>query len=333
MFIVHSYTIAVGMCSITMLCWGSWANATKLVDAKRWPFQLFYWDYSFGILLFSLLMALTLGSFGSEGRSFLADISQAHTEHFWSAVIGGFIFNLGNILLVAAIDLAGMAVAFPVGVGLALVLGVVTNYISVPQGSPFMIFSGVLAVVIAMLLTAEAYKRISLQKNSGVRKGLITAILAGLIMGWFFYFVADSMSVDFVHPEPGKLTPYTALVFFSIGVFVSNFIWNVAVMKKPISGNPVSGKAYFQGSMKEHLTGILGGAVWCLGMGFSLLASGSAGYAISYGLGQGATMIAVAWGVFIWKEFALAPKGTNPLLCAVFAFYILGLILIIAANN
>ncbi len=226
-----------------------------------------------------------------------------------------------------------MAVAFPIGVGLALVLGVITNYIGTPQGNPELLFAGVGCVTLAIVLTALAYKRIQTGENSNKLKGMITAIIAGVIMGWFYRFVASSMALDFSHPASGKLTPYTALVLFSLGVFLSNFVWNLLVMKKPISGKPVSGRAYFKGSRKEHGFGILGGVIWSVGMSFSILASGVAGYAVSYGLGQGATMIAVIWGVFIWREFSSAPKGTNKLLALVFAFYILGIILIIAANS
>lgn len=333
MFIVHSYAFAIFMCIITMICWGSWANTTKLVDNKKWPFQLFYWDYAIGILLFSLVFAFTLGSSGTEGRPFITDLMQADLKSIGSALLGGIIFNLSNILLVAAIDLAGMAVAFPIGVGLALVLGVITNYMGNPQGDPIILFAGVACVTVAIILTAIAYSRIQTDDNGNKLKGIITAVLAGVIMGWFFRFVADSMAVDFANPAVGKMTPYTALVIFSVGIFISNFVWNVAVMKKPISGSPVQGDAYFKGSIKEHATGILGGIIWCIGMALSLIASGAAGYAVSYGLGQGATMVAVIWGVFIWREFATAPKGTNKLLSIVFASYILGIILIIAANS
>lgn len=332
MFIVHSYPAAIAMCIITMICWGSWANTTKLVDAKRWPFQLFYWDYTIGIVLFALVLALTMGSMGTEGRPFLTDLMQASVRSICYALLGGVIFNLSNILLVAAIDLAGMAVAFPIGVGLALVLGVITNYMGNPQGNATILFIGVGCVTVAIILTALAYSRIKSDDKSGKLKGVITALLAGIIMGWFFRFVAMSMSADFVKPGVGLMTPYTALVIFSIGIFLSNFIWNIAVMKKPIAGEPVEMDAYFKGTFKEHAVGILGGVIWCLGMGFSLIASGKAGYAVSYGLGQGATMVAVIWGVFIWREFKGAPVGTNKLLAIVFASYILGIALIILAN-
>ncbi|MGU5685737.1 GRP family sugar transporter [Aeromonas allosaccharophila] len=332
MLVIHSYSIAIIMCIITMICWGSWANTTKLVDEKKWPFQLYYWDYSIGILLFTLLLAFTLGSSGDEGRHFIADLQQADWHNFGLAILGGIIFNLGNILLVAAIALAGMAVAFPVGVGIALVLGVIVNYLAVPVGEPYVLFIGVACVTVAIILTAIAYGRLKQQQSAKMR-GLITAIIAGVVMGWFYRFVAASMAADFSAPAAGLLTPYSALVFFAIGVLLSSFVWNTIMMKKPISGPVINGSDYFKGTVKEHAVGILGGIIWSIGMSFSILASGPAGYAISYGLGQGATMIAVIWGVFVWREFASAAAGTNKLINAMFAFYILGIALIIAANS
>lgn len=334
MFIVESYSVAIIMCFITMICWGSWANTTKLVSNKNWAFPLFYWDYSIGLLLCSLVFAFTLGSMGDSGRSFIADIQQAGTGSLFAALLAGIIFNISNILLVASINLAGMAVAFPVGVGLALALGVITTYIGNPQGDAQTLFLGVACIVVAIILTAIAYGRVTQESDKSRRnKGLITAILAGIIMGWFFRFLAASMSDNFSEPVAGLMTPYSALVLFALGLFLSNFVFNTLVMKKPITGEPVNGKMYFSGSLRDHLCGGIGGIIWCVGLGFSLIASGQAGYAVSYGLGQGATMIAVIWGVFIWREFAKAPTGTNKLIFTMFILYIIGIVLIIAANQ
>ena len=332
MVIVESYGLAVVMCFITMLCWGSWANTQKLAS-KEWRFQLFYWDYAVGVLLLSLVLAFTLGSTGSAGRGFLADIGQAGNGALASALLGGIIFNLSNILLVAAIDIAGMAVAFPIGVGLALVIGVISNYVATPLGNPVVLFIGVAAVVVAIIIDALVYKKLPSVGQKTTGKGIIISVLAGILMGFFYRFVAASISTDFVNLEPGKLSPYTAVVFFSVGLFICNFIFKSIVMKKPIVGDPVPFKDYFKkGNLRLHVIGILGGIIWSLGMSFSIIASGAAGFAISYGLGQGATMIAALWGIFIWKEFKAAPTETNKLLALMFAFYIVGLGLILTAR-
>lgn len=331
MFIVHDYTLAVMFCFITMLCWGSWANTQKLAE-KNWRFELFYWDYVIGILLLSLAFAFTLGSGGSGGRSFMDDWAQANSNNIFSAIIGGIIFNAANILLVAAIAVAGMAVAFPVGIGLALVIGVIVNYVANPVGNQFLLFGGVALIAIAILLNANAYRKMQSGNKSTSAKGLLLSIIAGVLMGFFYRFVAAAMFPDFNVPEAGKLSPYTAVVFFSIGILLSNFLFNTLLMRKPFVGAAVSYADYFKGGIKNHITGILGGIVWCIGMSFSIIASGKAGAAISYGLGQGATVVAALWGIFIWQEFRNAPKGTAAVLNIMLLLYIVGLILIIAAR-
>jgi glucose uptake protein len=332
MFIVENYSLAIGLCIITMLCWGSWANTTKLTTPS-WRFELFYWDYGFGILISTLLMAFTIGSYGSEGRSFLQDLHQADKENIISAIGGGVIFNLANILLVAAIAIAGMSVAFPVGIGIALILGVVVNYLANPQGNPGLIFGGVILILMAILLNAYAYRK--LKSQSAVRvseKGLILSVMSGCLMGLFYKYVAGSMVHHFNIPETGKLTPYTALVFFAFGVVISNFLFNTVQMKKPFIGSPVSFSDYFKGKFSDHLIGLIGGIIWSIGMSLSIIASGKAGPAVSYGLGQGATVVAAIWGIFIWKEFEKAPVGTKKLLNIMLLFYISGLTMIILSK-
>ncbi len=335
MFIVESYPLAVVMCIVTMLCWGSWANTQKLAS-KEWRFQLFYWDYAVGVLLLSLILAFTMGSSGSGGRGFLADLQQADGKWLGSAFLGGVIFNLSNILLVAAIDIAGLAVAFPVGVGLALVLGVITTYLATHQGNVPMLTFGVAAVVVAIILDGLAYKRLASGGQKTPTKGIVISVAAGLLMGWFYSFVAQAMgNIDPVTKtlEPGKLSPYTAIVLFSAGLLLSNFIWNSIMMVKPLSGDPVAFGDYFsKGNARLHFIGILGGMIWSIGMAFSIIASTKAGAALAYGLGQGATMIGAFWGVFIWKEFKGAPPGTNKYLAAMFCFYLLGLAILIASK-
>lgn len=329
MVVIESYTLAVAMCFVTMLCWGSWANTQKLAS-KEWRFQLFYWDYAIGVLLLSLILALTMGSMGSAGRSFLPDLRQASSQAVWSALLGGVIFNLSNILLVAAIDIAGMAVAFPIGVGLALALGVVTNYVAAPVGNPYWLSIGVAAVVVAIIVDALAYKTLPSPGQKASRLGVVLSVAAGVLMGFFYRFVAASMSTDFVQLEAGKLSPYTAVVVFSAGLFLSNFVWNSIVMVIPFVGDSVAYRDYFtKGNPRLHGIGILGGMIWGLGMSLSIIASGAAGFAISYGLGQGATMVAAFWGVFVWKEFKQAPAGTSRLLALMFASFIVGLGLIV----
>jgi glucose uptake protein len=333
MFIIENYVVAVIFCIITMLCWGSWANTQKLAG-KTWRFELFYWDYVLGILLFSVISAFTLGSFGDEGRPFLQDIKQAERSNITSAFLGGIIFNAANILIVAAISIAGMAVAFPVGIGIALILGVLINFITAAKGNPSLIFTGVILVAVAIVLNAIAYNKKNKAQKAVSKKGILLAIGGGIMMAFFYRFIAASMDMENFHqPAVGKMTPYTAVFIFSVGIFISNFLFNTILIKKPFSGEPLRYADYFAGKFKIHLVGILGGLIWGIGNSFNLIAAGKAGPAISYGLGQGATLVAALWGVFIWKEFTNAPKGTNSLITAMFVLFIAGLGLLIYAGQ
>lgn len=336
MFIVGSYSLAVFFCLITMLCWGSWANTQKLA-AKSWRYELFYWDYVIGMVLFSLLLAFTAGSIGSEGRSFLQDLGQASWESIGWVALGALVFNVSNILLSASTSIAGMAVAFPLGVGIALVMGVLNNLLLHPVAgqNTVLLWIGVALVVAAVICNGMASGKVSNQQRDPAqnRKGIILAVLAGLIMSFFSALVYNGVDLaDFYNPAAGKVTPYTAMVLFSLGVLVSNVVVNTIVMKKPFVGEPVSYKQYFAGNCKTHLVGMLGGAIWALGTSLNYISAGEAGAAVSYALGQGAPMIAAIWGVFVWKEFKGAPKQVFSLLGVMFALFIAGLACVVIAG-
>jgi len=332
MFVLDDFSIAIVFCVVTMLCWGSWANTQKLAG-KRWPFELFYWDYVFGVLLMALIFAFSMGSFGDGGRGFLADVAQADPADIGSALVGGFVFNAANILLVAAIAVAGMAVAFPVGIGLALVVGVVVNYVAAPKGNPLWLFLGVALVAAAIVIDAVAYSRLPSQGKKATARGLILAVLCGILMGYFYRFVVAAMPEakpeNFANMPAGKLSPYTAMVFFALGMLGSQIVFNFANIIGWSTRSETTKPEYLKGTPKDHLWGIVGGMIWAVGMTLSIIAFCVVGGAVAYGLGQGATMVAALWGVFIWREFREAPPGTNRLLWAMFIGYIAGLALII----
>jgi glucose uptake protein len=330
MFIVHNSTLAILLCIVTMLGWGSWANTQKLAGNSRWPFQLYYWDYAIGVLLFSILFAFTAGSTpgssGSGGQPALANLTAASGSSFRTALFSGASFNLANVLLVVAIDAAGMSVAFPLGVGLALVIGTVASYIATPHGNPFFLFIGVALVVLAMLFSAAASSAADQgAKRAGLR-GVLFAIAAGCLMGLFYPQLISAISTDFNDApiSPGKLTPYTAGIVFACGLFLSNFVINTVFIRiaRLTYGD------YFRGSLKLHSLGILGGAIWMLALSVNVIASGVAGPAVSYALGQGATLIAAIWGVFIWREFRGASRRAHVFISMMFACYALGLLLV-----
>ena len=247
--------------------------------------------------------------------------------------LGGVIFNASNILLSAAIAICGMSVAFPVGVGLALVLGVLINYFGAAKGEPSYIFAGVALITVAIILNGLAYKKALVGSKKVSGKGIFISVAAGVIMAFFYRFVAASMDLDnFASPAAGKLTPYTAVFIFALGVFASNFLFNTIAMKKPVEGAPVSISGYFKGNIRTHLVGVLGGVIWCVGQSFSMIASEKAGAAISYGLGQGATLVSALWGILVWHEFRGAPKSSDYLNLGMFIFFVIGLGFLIYAG-
>jgi glucose uptake protein len=319
MFIPTAYPLALFMMIVTMICWGSWANTQKL--CKGWRFELFYWDYVWGILLISLLMGFTLGNTNpASPDSFMSNLRAADGHHVLLAILGGVVFNIANILLVAAIAIAGLAVAFPIGIGLALVIGSVLNYIITPKGNPLLLFGGIFLVCVAIVLDAFAYRK--LVKDLTVStKGIVISLLAGVGMGLFYPFVAKATT------GPHHLGPYTVAFVFALGVLACSIPLNYLFMRKPVAGPPVSMGDYFRGRQVFHFWGILGGAIWGVGTICNFVASYAqmVGPAAAYALGQGATMISAIWGVFVWKEFAGAPPAARRLLALMFLFFILGL--------
>jgi glucose uptake protein len=292
----------------------------------------------FGVVLTALLFAFTLGSMGESGRSFLADIAQADATALGSAFLGGVVFNAANLLLVAAIAIAGMSVAFPIGIGLALVLGVLINYVAKPEGDPIFLFAGVALVTAAIILNAVAYRQLPNQKQDGETsnstKGILLAVCCGVLMSLFYFLVARALAgtLDDGTLESGKITAYTANLVFTLGILVSSFLFVTAIMYKPFTGQPVVPSAYFKGRVLDHLWGIVGGGIWAIGMTLNVVAAGVAGPAVSYGLGQGATLVAAIWGVFVWREFKSGNATVKMLLNMMFVAFFLGLMLIIWAR-
>jgi len=304
---------------VTMLCWGSWANTVKACPGYR--FQLFYWDYVLGLLLGALAWGLTLGSFGSYGSPMLVDLFQVDSSHLAYALAGGAIFNVANLLLVAAIDIAGLAVAFPVGIGLALIVGAISSYVISPSGNPLLLFGGILLVTVAIVLDALAYRLREARHKTMSARGVGISLIAGLLMGSFYPVVSRSMTGEHA------LGPYAIALVFAIGVAICSLPVNYLLMRRPLTGGAVAMNGYWTARASWHGWGILGGAIWCTGAVFNFVASRThiVGPAVSYSIGQGATMVSAAWGVFVWREFASAPKRSKDLLVWMFVFFLCGL--------
>ncbi|MGO8934480.1 MAG: AcrB/AcrD/AcrF family protein [Terracidiphilus sp.] len=319
----ETYLAALCLTILTMLCWGSWANTLKLCPGYR--FQLFYWDYVIGMAAGAIFWGLTAGSAGHAGTPFLADLKQTTTGPMLYAIAGGAIFNVANLLLVAAIDVAGLAVAFPVGIGLALVIGAISNYVIKPVGNPLLLFGGVALVVVAIILDAAAFRKREATAKATTGRGIVISLACGVLMGCFYPFVARALNGEPGMAAPG---PYAVTMFFMIGVAISAFPANSLLMKKPLDGKaPVDGSGYWRAPFRWHLAGALGGAIWCTGGVANFLASGAhlVGPAVSYSIGQGATMVSACWGVFVWREFAGAPRQAKAFLVLMFIFFLAGL--------
>lgn len=325
MFTPSTFSVALLMMITSAICWGSWANTYKGV--KNYRFELFYWDYAVGIFLVSLIYALTLGSIGHDANSFLNNVHSADTSNIVSTMVGGAIFNLANLLLVAAIDMAGLAIAFPVSIGIALVVGVVSSYILQPKGNAGLLAAGVICAVIAVILDGKAYGSLGSAGRPTTKKSIVTCIVSGVLMGLWAPFVTRSMT------QGNTLGPYSVAVFLTLGALLSCLIWNIYFMKKPLVGEPVSFSEFFRGPSSGHLLGVLGGFIWGTGMVFNLVAASFTGVAISYAIGQSAPMVAALWGVLAWKEFKGANSTAKMFLVLMFVFYFLAIVLVAKANG
>jgi glucose uptake protein len=325
MFTPHSLTVALLMMVTSTICWGSWANTFKGV--KNYRFELFYWDYALGIFLTALALALTMGSTGHNAESFLANARQADAGNLWAALIGGAVFNIANLLLVAGIDMAGLAVAFPVAIGIALVVGVVLSYALQAKGDAKLLAVGVLCAVIAVVMDGKAYASLGSSGRSVSRRSILVCIVSGILMGLWAPFVTHALTTGHT------LGPYGIGVFFTLGALLSCFVFNIYFMKKPLVGEPVDFSGYFSASAGGHALGLLGGAIWGVGTVFNLVAANFTGVAISYAIGQAAPMVAALWGVFVWKEFDRASTRAKTYLALMFLFYLLAILLVARAST
>jgi glucose uptake protein len=329
MFTPHSLSIALLMMITSAVCWGSWANTFKGV--KNYRFELFYWDYAVGIFLISVVLGHTMGSTGNDASSLVNNIHAARISNVVWTMIGGAIFNLANLLLVAAIDMAGLAIAFPVSIGIALVVGVVSSYIRQPIGNAGLLAAGVVCAVVAVILDGKAYGSLATTGRSVSRRSIVTCIVSGVLMGMW----APAVTYGMTHAKEqgGALGPYSTAVFLTLGALLSCSIWNVYFMKRPLVGEPVNFADYFRGPASGHILGILGGVIWGTGMVFNLVAASFTGVAISYAIGQSAPMVAALWGVLAWKEFKGAGSKAYVYLFLMFVFYCLAIALVARANG
>jgi glucose uptake protein len=342
MILPTTYESALLLTFLTMLCWGSWANTMKMTG--RWRFELYYFDYAFGVLLAATLLAFTFGEMGTE-LSFRDNLLIARKLALLFGLAAGVVFNLANMLLVAAISLAGMAVAFPIGIGLALVIGVVWSYVLNPQGNPYLLFGGAAFLVAGILLTSRAYRLHSAARDAerakewkhkhyapprtGLR-AIVLSLACGVLMGSFYPLVEMSKQGEL------GLRAYSVGFVFAVGVFVSTPVFNIVFMNVPVEGDPIHIREYLRGTLGQHALGVAGGVIWAVGAIANFAAASAppevqVGPAISYAIGQGAVLVSTLWGLLYWKEFAGAGPRVYRLLGLMIASFVIGLGLISVA--
>jgi len=325
MFVPTTFTAALIMTILSTICWGSFANTFKLT--RNYRFELYYWDYAAGIFLISLILALTMGTTSGGPEAFPANLRSAATSNLAGAAAGGFIFNIANVLLIAGIEIVGLAIAFPISIGIALVEGVVLSYTIQPKGSAGLLGSGVALAVLAVILIGKAYGQLRGANATVSRRGVVVCIVSGLLMGTFAPFVTRAMTAS--HP----LTPYTVSVLFTLGAVICCFFFNTLLMRKPLVGQPVGFSGYLQAPPSYHILGLLGGVVWGIGTVFNFVAASLVGVAISYAIGQASPMIAALWGVLVWHEFRGSNARAKVYLAGMFVAYVAALVLIARAYN
>jgi glucose uptake protein len=323
MFVPTTFAAALIMTILSTICWGSFANTFKLT--RNYRFELYYWDYAAGIFLISLILALTMGSARGGATTFIANLQSAAAINLAWAAIGGFIFNIANVLLIAGIEIVGLAIAFPISIGIALVEGVVLSYAIQPKGNPALLGAGVVMAVLAVIMIGLAYGQLQSASRTVSRKGIVVCIISGLLMGTFAPFVTRAMTAA------RPLTPYTVAVLFTLGAVICCFFFNTFLMKKPLVGEPVGFSGYVTAPASYHALGLLGGAVWGIGTVFNFVAASLVGVAISYAIGQASPMIAALWGVFVWREFRGSNARAKLYLVGMFGCYVLALVLIARA--
>jgi glucose uptake protein len=343
MILPSSYAVTLALIVLGMLCWGSWASLYKATGSKatgRMRFELFYFDFAIGALLASLLCAFTFGSFGFDGFTFMDDLLHAAKKQDLQAIIGGGVFNLGNMLLLAAIAEAGMSVAFPLGMGVAIVVGSIWTFFLKGENLALML-PGAAAIFIGVIFCTAAYRTYLLARvdelvRTGQQKttrrtfsgrGATIAILAGAILGSYVPLLSGSMDSD------TGVGPYSAVVLFALGIFLSTFFFNLFFMNLPVSGPPVEIFDYFKVTLRQHLLGLAGGAVWITGLAASLVsaaveAKAAVGPALAYGMLQGSVVIAAIWGMLVWKEFAEADGKVRSLLAIMLVLLVCGICLV-----
>jgi glucose uptake protein len=317
MYAPETYGTALVLMLASMIFWGSWPNFLKLLPG--WRLEYFYIDYTLGFVLTALIFGYTLGSGANEPGHIAALLQAPHREASF-AVVGGFIWNFGNILLLNAIMIAGLAVAFPIAAIPAIVLGIGVSYWMQPVGNPWALGTSVVLLLVAAQTTAAAYRQLGQAPTAHRRRGIAIALISGFLIGFFPPFVTAAISGS------SALDSYTVSTFFTLGAAAATVVAIPILIRRTLIGEPGELRGYLAGRGSAHVLGLLAGAVWCAGTVFNFISAGMVGIAISVGIGSGAPMIGALWGVFVWREFAGGSAISKTFIGASLLLYAVGVV-------
>jgi glucose uptake protein len=337
MILPGSYAAVLILLIAGMVGWGTWANLFKAAGGK-WRFELFYFDFAIGVLLAAMLIALTAGSLGFDGFSFADDLRLAGKRQDLFGFVAGVVFNLGNMLLLGAVSITGMAVAFPAGMGCALIVAALWNFALNPGVNPILILTGAAVVAGSIVFDILAFKtwsaaRLKAQaqavtgktkRRKSTLKGVFISLVGGLLLGSF------APLIEMGRAGENGLGPYSIGFIFAVGVVFSTFVFNLFLMNLPLQGQPIEMAEYFRVKLQRHGLGILGGILWYVGLIASLVGGRVEGAArvgapIGYALAQGGIVIAALCGLFLWRELPDANSSVRIRLGLMFLLLLTGI--------
>lgn len=337
MILPGSYTAALILLIAGMFGWGLWANLFKAAGGK-WRFELFCFDFAIGVVLAAVVLGLTAGSLGFDGFGFRDDLQLAGKRQDLWGFAAGTIFNLGNMLLLGAVSVTGMAMAFPVGMGCALIVAALWNFAMNPGVSIGFVIGGAVVLAGAIAFSVLAWKTMAATKlkaqveaNPGrVRKPksslkpVMLSLVGGVMLGSFVPLIQMGSAGE------NGLGPYAMGFIFSLGVVFSTFVFNLFFMNLPVQGKPIEIAEYFRAKLQRHGLGVIGGIVWYIGLIATLIkvrleGSARVGEALGYSLAQGSIVIAALCGLLLWKEYQGADSAARLRLGLMFILLVVGI--------
>jgi len=332
MILPHTNTSVLLIMLLSLVCLGSWANLYKL--AGKWRYELFYFDFAIGMALASLICAFTIGSLGFDGFNFIDDMMNAGKRQWMFGFVAAIIFNFGNMLLLGAVSVTGMAMAFPMAYGVALIVGAARSSASGSGAAPALVVGGCGLILVSIVFNAMAYSRFNILRHEAAAragkaastrrpsslKGIALSLVSGLVLG--LYSPLFNRAQD---PDIG-VGPYAAAVIFSLAVISSTFVFNLFLMNLPVEGDPLEIVEYFRGSLSRHALGLLGGILFAAGLITALVGGAPKGDthlappAVGF-LTLPVPLLAGVWGLLVWREFRGSSVPVK--LFAVFALILL----------